>query len=117
MPEPIIWPSQVARGGLAWTRAFSREAEDQRRCSKDRQIARLPGQFSSNSQRAEPCPTCAATVGTGWMPNMSLGIKVNKVTAVLLADGWHEVADESFKLGSYEFLWSSEEQQQDGEHN
>jgi hypothetical protein len=48
------------------------------------------------------------------MPNMSLSINVNKVTAVLLAGGWHEVADESFKLGSHEFLWSSEGQQQDG---
>ena len=51
----------------------------------------------------------------GFDAYMSLGINVNKVTAVLLADGWHEVADESFKLGSFEFLGSSEGQQQDGE--
>ena len=51
----------------------------------------------------------------GFDAHMSLGINVNKVTAVLLADGWHEVAGESFKLGSYEFLRSSEGQQQDGE--
>ena len=51
----------------------------------------------------------------GFDAYMSLGINVNKVTAVLLADGWHEVADKSFKLGSFEFLGSSEGQQQDGE--
>jgi hypothetical protein len=37
---------------------------------------------------------------------MSLAIDVDTVTAVLLADGWHDVADESFELDSYEFLWS-----------
>lgn len=34
---------------------------------------------------------------------MSLNIDVDKVTEVLLADGWHTVADGSFDLDSYEF--------------
>jgi hypothetical protein len=34
---------------------------------------------------------------------MSLYIDVDKVTEVLLADGWHTVADESFDLDSYEY--------------
>ena len=34
---------------------------------------------------------------------MSLGIQVDKVLAVLLADGWHDVRDNSFKLEAYEF--------------
>ena len=37
---------------------------------------------------------------------MSLAIDVDAVTAVLLADGWHEVADDSFSLDAYEFIWS-----------
>lgn len=37
---------------------------------------------------------------------MSLAIDVDTVTEVLLADGWHHVADESFSLDSYEYLWS-----------
>lgn len=37
---------------------------------------------------------------------MSLAIDVDDVTAVLLADGWHEVANRSFELDAYEYLWS-----------
>jgi hypothetical protein len=36
---------------------------------------------------------------------MSLAIDVDKVTHVLLADGWHAVKDASFSIDSYEFLW------------
>jgi hypothetical protein len=36
---------------------------------------------------------------------MSLAIDLDDVTAVLLADGWHEVAGESFTLDAYEFMW------------
>jgi hypothetical protein len=39
---------------------------------------------------------------------MSLAIDVDRVTAVLLDDGWHPVADNSFAIDSYEFLWWSE---------
>jgi hypothetical protein len=35
---------------------------------------------------------------------MSLGIDVNEVSAVLLADGWHSVTGDSFKIDSYEFV-------------
>jgi hypothetical protein len=35
---------------------------------------------------------------------MSLAINVDNVSAVLLADGWHTVADDSFMLDSYEFV-------------
>jgi hypothetical protein len=34
---------------------------------------------------------------------MSLHIEVDKVDAVLLADGWHPVDGRSFNLDSYEF--------------
>lgn len=34
---------------------------------------------------------------------MSLGIEVDDVTAVLLADGWHVVEGDSFDLDAYEF--------------
>jgi hypothetical protein len=37
---------------------------------------------------------------------MSLAIDIDAVTAVLLADGWHEVIDDSFYLDAYEFLES-----------
>ncbi len=53
---------------------------------------------------------------------MSLAINVDKVTAVLLADGrWHEVrwADgvSSFTIDAFEFIWygGSEEQRAQGE--
>ena len=36
---------------------------------------------------------------------MSLAIDIDKVTNVLLADGWHEVVDDSFTLDAYEFVW------------
>jgi hypothetical protein len=34
---------------------------------------------------------------------MSLAIDVGRVTHVLLVDGWHEVADQSFTVAPYEF--------------
>ena len=34
---------------------------------------------------------------------MSLAIDVGRITHVLLADGWHEVADGSFTVAPYEF--------------
>lgn len=36
---------------------------------------------------------------------MSLAIDVDKVTDVLLADGWHAVKDYSFSIDSYEYIW------------
>lgn len=39
---------------------------------------------------------------------MSLSIDVDEVTAVLLADGWHTVVDESFTLDAYEFHWQGQ---------
>ena len=36
---------------------------------------------------------------------MSLAIDVDLVSAVLLADGWHVVDDESFTMDAYEYLW------------
>lgn len=39
---------------------------------------------------------------------MSLYINVDLVTEVLLADGWHAVADDSFTLDSYEFHWNDQ---------
>ena len=35
---------------------------------------------------------------------MSLSIDVNRVEKVLLADGWHHVAEQSFDLDAYEFV-------------
>ncbi len=35
---------------------------------------------------------------------MSLAIDVDTVTRVLLADGWHEVADKSFTMDAYEYM-------------
>jgi hypothetical protein len=35
---------------------------------------------------------------------MTLGIQVNEIKHVLLADRWHEVEPESFALDSYEFM-------------
>jgi hypothetical protein len=32
-------------------------------------------------------------------------VDVDKVTDVLLADGWHKVENESFMIGGYGFLW------------
>lgn len=34
---------------------------------------------------------------------MSLAIQVDEITAVLLADGWHDVHGKSFDIDSYEF--------------
>lgn len=36
---------------------------------------------------------------------MSLAIDVDRVTAVLLADGWHSVSDDSFAMDAYEYVW------------
>lgn len=38
---------------------------------------------------------------------MSLAINVDNVVSVLLADGWHAVANASFNLDSYEYIWWS----------
>ena len=38
---------------------------------------------------------------------MSLAIDIDRVDAVLLADGWHEVVDFSFALDAYEYVWYS----------
>jgi hypothetical protein len=46
---------------------------------------------------------------------MSLSIDVHKVSAVLLADGWHVVAGQSFMVDSYEFLRWADGQQQGGQ--
>jgi hypothetical protein len=35
---------------------------------------------------------------------MSLAIDIDKVTEVLLVDGWHRVADDSFFLDAYEYI-------------
>jgi hypothetical protein len=35
---------------------------------------------------------------------MSLAINIDAVSAVLLADGWHQVADASFLVDSYEYI-------------
>jgi len=37
---------------------------------------------------------------------MSLNIDLDDVTDVLLADGWHPVADRSFTVNAYEWSWS-----------
>ncbi|PZS22128.1 MAG: hypothetical protein DLM60_05005 [Pseudonocardiales bacterium] len=34
-----------------------------------------------------------------------MAIDVDEVTAVLLADGWYDVANESFNVDSFEFVW------------
>lgn len=34
---------------------------------------------------------------------MSLAINISEVTEVLLADGWHDVADTSFDVDDYDF--------------
>ena len=33
-----------------------------------------------------------------------IGIDIDRVEGVLLADGWHRVKDHSFKVGNYGFL-------------
>lgn len=35
---------------------------------------------------------------------MSLAIDIDRVSAVLLADGWHSVHERSFDIDSYEFV-------------
>jgi hypothetical protein len=39
---------------------------------------------------------------------MSMAIDVERVTSVLLPDGWYEVSEGSFAVGSYEYLQSGE---------
>ena len=39
---------------------------------------------------------------------MSLAIDVDTVTAVLLSDGWHDVADDTFVLDAYEFIYGGQ---------
>ena len=39
---------------------------------------------------------------------MSLKIDEQKVTAVLLADGWHEVVESTFVIDAYEFVDASQ---------
>ncbi len=39
---------------------------------------------------------------------MSLAIDVAKVRAILLADGWHKIANNSFDLGTYEYARGTE---------
>src|ERR1700687_3683462 len=51
---------------------------------------------------------------TSGPKQMSLAIDIHKVSAVLLADGWHEVTDASFHLAAYEWLGSGGTQQGDG---
>jgi hypothetical protein len=46
------------------------------------------------------CPNCPHIERGN---RMSLAISADDVTAVLLADGWHEVAARSFDLDSYEY--------------
>jgi hypothetical protein len=36
---------------------------------------------------------------------MSLAIEFDYVKSVLLADGWHDVDENSFYLDAYEFVW------------
>ena len=35
---------------------------------------------------------------------MSLAINIDKVTAVLLPDGWHKVVNESFDIDCFEYI-------------
>lgn len=35
---------------------------------------------------------------------MSLAIDIDKVTSVLLDDGWHDVENDSFEVDAYEFI-------------
>jgi hypothetical protein len=37
---------------------------------------------------------------------MSLAIDIDKVSAVLLADGWHECGD-TFSFDAYEYVWEA----------
>jgi hypothetical protein len=39
---------------------------------------------------------------------MSLAIDVDRVSQVLLSDGWHTVVNKSFTLDSYEYIWHHE---------
>ncbi|MEN4399657.1 hypothetical protein A5768_08265 [Mycolicibacterium fortuitum] len=39
---------------------------------------------------------------------MSLAINTDDVTAVLLADGWHDVSNSSFDIDSYEYIWEDD---------
>jgi hypothetical protein len=39
---------------------------------------------------------------------MSLNIDTDSITAVLLADGWHEIIPKTFRLDAYEFIEEGE---------
>ncbi len=41
---------------------------------------------------------------------MSLAIELDYVKGVLLADGWHEVEEQSFYLDTFEFVWGVDAQ-------
>jgi hypothetical protein len=45
---------------------------------------------------------------------VSLGISVDRVQSVLLADGWHDVAGASFNLGTYEYFQGDQRVPEDG---
>jgi hypothetical protein len=62
---------------------------------------------ASGRARRATADSCAHTFGSCSMSVMSLAIDVDEVTAVLLADGWHKVAEESFDIDSYEFVAGS----------
>jgi hypothetical protein len=40
---------------------------------------------------------------------LSLAIDIDKVVAVLLTDGWHNVEGASFVLDSYEYVWHDDD--------
>ena len=44
---------------------------------------------------------------------MSLAIDVDHVHSVLVAGTWHEIADDSFFLDSYEYIWHSGRSRED----
>jgi len=45
---------------------------------------------------------------------VSLGISVDKVQSILLADGWHDVAGASFNLDTYEYVQGDQRVPEDG---
>ena len=45
---------------------------------------------------------------------MSLSLEVKQVFGVLLADGWHTVADQSFDLDAYEYWQGGHMMQKEG---
>ena len=45
---------------------------------------------------------------------MSLSLEVKQVSGVLLADGWHTVAEQSFDLDAYEYWHGGHMRQKEG---